>query len=131
MRTALVVCALLSASGGWCQQIDDHVFFEHRTPATGVPFQWPSTWSDASSNTIKGEDVLRLLVELHRDDPAAGIYGIQSFRFVPLEKDKFYLVVDADVSGRDFFGSLQVVRCERADCVIGSDATEEADFDID
>src|SRR6266702_6199524 len=115
MKAALVliVWILSLASAGWCQQSDDHVFFEHRRPATGVPFRWPSTWSDASSNTIQREDVLRFLVELHRDDPAAEIYGLQSFRFVPLEKDKFYLVVDADVSGRDFFGSLQVVRCEQ------------------
>lgn len=128
---ALLVSVLFSAIAGWCQQSDDHVFFDHRTPSTGVPFQWPSAWSDASSPTIRREDVLRLLVELHRDDPAGEIYAIRSFRFVPLEKDKFYLVADADVSGRDFFGSLQIVRCERADCVVGNDTTEAADMDSD
>jgi hypothetical protein len=127
----ILACIVLSASGGWCQQRDDYVFFEHKTPSAGVPFVWPSTWADASSITIKREDVLRFVVELHRDNADEEVYAIQGFRFVPLEKDKFYLVADADVSGRDLFGSLQIVRCEGAACIIGSQATEAEDLDTD
>jgi hypothetical protein len=68
---------------------------------------------------------------MHQDDPSGEIYAIQSFRFVPLEKGKFYLVADADVSGRDFFGSLQIVRCERMDCVVGNITSEAVDMDTD
>src|SRR5450759_4965944 len=116
MSRTILVWALLSATMGIGQQRE--IFFERKTPSAGVPFVWPSTWADASSTSLTRADVLRFLADLHRDDMPQMLTAIQSFRFVPLEKNKFYLVADTDASGgNDFFGSLAIVHCEGAKCL--------------
>jgi hypothetical protein len=88
MQKAILISAVMFV--GICLSQERHAFFEQKTVSTGVPFEWPQTWADASNSSIKREDVLRLLIELRRDD-IVPVYAIQSFRFVPLEKSKFYL----------------------------------------
>jgi hypothetical protein len=131
MKAAIITCLALSVGNGWCQWPYDHTVFEHKSPSAGVPFAWPLTWADASSSGIARADVLRFLADLHRDDMPQMLTAIQSFRFVPLEKDKFYLVADVDASGNGFFGTLEIVRCEGATCVVGIALTEAEDLDTD
>jgi hypothetical protein len=127
MKTVLA-CLVLSVGLGWSQGSDDQTAFDHKSASSGVPFVWPSTWGDVSSVAISREEVLRFLTALDRDDPPD---AIQSFRFVPLEKDKFYLVADTDASGNDLFGTLEIVRCEGAACIVCTQLTEAEDLDTD
>ncbi len=128
MKTAIFVCLVLSVGLGWCQSPYDQTGFDHKSADSGVPFAWPSTWADVSSLTISREEMLRFLTALDRNDPPD---AIQSFRFVPLEKDKFYLVADTDASGNDLFGTLEIVRCEGAACIVCTQLTEAEDLDTD
>lgn len=118
----------MSVAMGWCQSPYDKTAFEYKSASAGVPFVWPSTRAEASKPTIRREEVLRFLAGLDRDDPPN---AIQSFRFVPLEKDKFYLVADTDRSGNDLFGSLEIVRCEGSACIACQQPTEAEDLDSD
>jgi hypothetical protein len=111
------------------QQRDGSVFFEQKRASAGVPFAWPSTWADLSRTSITRADVLRFLADLDRD--GGMLTGIKSFRFVPLQKDKFYLVADVDASANDLFGTLEIVRCEGAACIVGSELTEAEDLEAD
>jgi hypothetical protein len=86
----------------------------------GVPFLWPTTADQGSRDAVQKEDVLRLLMGLYPQDSLKTVFGVESFRFIPLEKNKMYLVAVTDVTGRDFFNSVEVVFCERDQCQMAS-----------
>jgi hypothetical protein len=69
---------------------------------------------------------LSFLKDLDRD--GGMLDAMRSFRFVPLEKNKFYLVADVDASGNGFFGDLQIVRCDGATCIIGNELIVAVDL---
>jgi len=127
-RTVLVWVSLAAiiATGQPTQK-----FFERKKPSAGVPFAWPSTWADVSNTSITRPNILRFLKDLDRDNLPQMLTDIQSFRFVPLEKDRFYMVADVDASANGFFGDLQIVRCDRAACIVGNELTVAEDLETD
>ena len=124
MQKLVLVCLLISGSTCAAQQppILDELF--HRVLPAGVPFVWPTNSDEASNDTIRGEDVLRFFQQLFPEGSLVRIYAIESFRFVPLEKDKFYLVAVTDGTGRGFFNDLQIVWCERNNCEMTSQPSD-------
>ncbi|MEZ5399859.1 MAG: hypothetical protein R2729_09315 [Bryobacteraceae bacterium] len=68
-----------------------------------------------SATQIPITAVERLLRDLYL--PPNTIEEVQSFRFVPLEIDKYYLVAVVDSNGRRFFNALAIARCEGGACI--------------
>jgi hypothetical protein len=91
---------------------------------------WPNDLVQASRGAISKKEILRFLQEMYPESSVETVFAMQSFRFVPLEKDKFWLVAVTDVTGRDFFNSLQIIRCEGRECKMtreGSDGENDLD----
>ena len=127
MSSSILVWIFLAATVVAGQQTQK--FFERKKPSGVAPFAWPSTWADVSNLNLTKTKVLRFLKDLDRD--SGMLEAIQSFRFVPLEKDRFYLVADVDASGNGLFGTLEIVRCERASCIVGRDLSVAEDLETD
>ena len=101
-----------------------------RTLPAEPPFLWPTDMVQASRGDITKEEILRFLQETYPESSVEKIYAMQSFRFVPLEKDKFWLVAITDVTGRDFFNDIHMIRCEGRQCMMtqeGSDGENDLD----
>ncbi len=122
-KTLLFVCFLIITCIVFAQRTVDEI--SHKTLLVEPFFVWPS--SIESSRNVAPKDVLDLLQRLFPSDGLEEVYAMESFRFVPLEKDrkdKLYLVADTDVTGRGIFGRIQIVKCEGRECIMtgqGSD----------
>ena len=119
--------------GGLCSGQDMKKTFpelSRRTLPAEPPFLWPTDMVQASRGDITKEEILRFLQEMYPESSVETVFAMQSFRFVPLEKDKFWLVAVTDVTGRDFFNSLQIIRCEGRQCIMtGEHSDGENDLD--
>jgi hypothetical protein len=129
MSRSIRVWAFLAATVGAGQQT--HKFFERKKPSGVAPFVWPSTLAEVSNSNITQTKVLRFLKDLDRDNVPQMLTDIQSFRFVPLEKNKFYLVAVVDAGGNGLFGNLEIVRCDGAACIVGVELSVAGDLETD
>ena len=96
-----------------------------------LALKWPKTEAEASllrSDRWLIEDLLR---EMFPDDgPFGTFYGLQEFRFVRLERNKFYLVAVIDLTSQGRFNNIKAISCVGQDCEV-ADAVSNGDVELD
>ena len=97
-----------------------------------IALKWPKTEAEAShlrSDRWLIEDLLR---EIFPDDGGlhGTFYGLQEFRFVRLERNKFYLVAVIDVTSQGRFNSIEAISCVGQDCEV-ADAVSYGEVELD
>lgn len=126
MKTTIIL--LLGFALPTAGQIDDFLF--RKTLAIEPGFVWPSDTRSASH--ITREDVMGLLGQIF-PNPGEVVSDIQAFRFAPVdrrEKNKLWLVVDADATGRGYFGDITAVYCQGRQCVWRNGSWDGGDSDL-
>ncbi len=97
-----------------------------------LALKWPNTEAEASLLRRDRWLVEDLLREIFPDDGGLfdTFYGLQEFRFVRLERDKFYLVAVIDVTSQGRFGSIKAISCVGQDCKF-AEAVSDGGVDLD
>lgn len=120
MRIKYILLGLMMMRYAANAQTD--VLPRERTLLAEPAFVWPTNAEQALSPGVSREEVLRLLQELFPDYPLK-VYDVGEFRFVPLEKDKYYLIAVTDVSGR-FMNNIEAVHCTGKTCITAQNPSD-------
>lgn len=127
MRTTTIL--LLGCALPVIAQVDDSFF--RKTLAIEPRFVWPSDTRSASQ--ITKQDVMGLLGQIFPDPSWEVVTDIKEFRFVPMDRgrrDKLWLVIDADATGRGYFGDITAIYCQGRNCIWRRESWDGGDSDL-